>query len=108
MKEQKYRLGNRDQEYELKEDYLGWLPEPFDSWDSFLFSVESDRSKTPVAFSIRNTKNETETHTLILHQAFIKDAFPLSFFGEERAQEWNNFAIVSRPGKPEQFIIPLV
>lgn len=98
----KYRLGNQPQEYELKEDYLGWLPEYFENWGDFIFRLPKN-----VAFSIFNP-NDGEKKTLFLHHFIIKDAFPLSFFGEERAEKWNNFAIVSNNQSSEKFIIPAV
>ena len=101
-KVKKYRLGNQSQEYELREDYLGWLPEFIENWDSLISQIKKD-----VAFNIFNTKEITETKTLVFHQCIIKDAFPKSFYGEERAEKWSNFAIVSETLTSEKFIIPL-
>ena len=98
----KYRLDNPSLEYELKEDYLGWLPEFFEDWDLLVSNI-----KKGVAFSMFNTQKRTETETLVFHQCIIKDAFPMSFYGEERSEKWNNFAIVSKTLTSEKFIIPL-
>ena len=45
--------------------------------------------------------------TIFLHHFIIKDAFPMSFYGEERSERWNVFAIVSDTETSEKFIIPL-
>ena len=31
----KYCLGNQPGEYELSDDYLGWIPEGFSGWEAF-------------------------------------------------------------------------
>lgn len=93
----KYRLGNQSQEYELKEDFLGWTPEN-KSWDDLFF----EHSK-----NIQLISPQGETKSLFLSCFINKEAFPLSFFSEERAINWNNFAIVSKSENSEKFIIPL-
>lgn len=98
----KYRLGNQPEEYELKEVYLGWIPEN-DDWFRLCLYHESNRK-----LKIINPKKEGESQTLFLHKFITKDAFPLSFFGEKRASEWCDFAIVSDDENSEKFIIPLV
>jgi hypothetical protein len=97
----KYRLGNQPEEYELSEDYLGWLPEGDKTWEDLSFE------------SVKNTEltlanpAEKDKKTIFLHHCIIKDAFPLSFFGEERSEKWGIFAIVSETQTSEKFIIPL-
>ena len=100
MEEQKYRLGNQPEEYALKEDYLGWIPKGAD-WLKLRFELTRNTSLT-----IINPENGEEK-TLFLHHFIINDAFPLSFWGEERANDWDSFAIVSDDVTSEQFIIPL-
>ncbi|MEI6835682.1 MAG: hypothetical protein WCK59_02515 [Candidatus Falkowbacteria bacterium] len=97
----KYRLGNQPQEYELREDYLDYLPVSFESWEDFA----SCRPKN-VAFSIFSPNGIIKS--LFFHRFIIKDAFPLSFFGEERSENWNRFAVVSETETSAKFIIPLV
>jgi hypothetical protein len=96
----KYRLGNQSEEYELREDYLGWTPEN-DQWFSLLLDFERNMKLTIV-----NPEND-RSHTLYLHHFIAKDAFPLSFLRERRASKWFNFAIVSDDENLEKFIIPL-
>lgn len=101
FKTKKYRLGNQSQEYELKEDYLGWLPKGYEDW--FDLCLENIRNTEIV---IMNSEDKAEK-TLFLHHFITKDAFPLSFFGENRSEKWNSFAIISETKISEKFIIPL-
>jgi hypothetical protein len=98
----KYRLGNQPEEYELKEDYLGWVPKNSD-WETVC------SENYPVKnMEITVVNPESKKHTLLLlHQFISKGAFPLSFFGEERSSNWARFAIVSHDKTSEKFIIPL-
>ena len=100
MKELRYRLGNEPEEYVLKEDFLGWAPRDT-SWEQLCIQ----RIKN-VKLTIANPCGSNE-QALFLHQFIIKDAFPLSFFGEERAADWTHFSIVSYDEMSERFIIPL-
>lgn len=100
MEEKKYCLGNQPEEYELKEDYLGWTPENED-WQQFCMRRVENAELTIVNPDDGNKKK------LFLHHFIIQDAFPLSFFGEERALNWFQFAIVSHDETSEKFIIPL-
>jgi len=100
MKESRYRLGNQPEEYVLKEDYLGWTPEHGDWMQLCIDGIK----KTKLA--IVNPKDSSKK-VLFLHHFIIKDAFPLSFFGEERAMNWSHFAIVSEDETSEKFVIPL-
>lgn len=102
LKAKKYRLGNQSQEYELKEDYLGWLPMGIEDWQEWCFN--KIRNTELVIF---NPQDKTEK-IIFLHHFISKDAFPLSFFGEDRSEKWNSFAIVSDNQNSEKFIIPLV
>jgi ribosomal protein S8E len=102
QKAKKYRLGNQPQEYELKEDYLNWLPMGIEDWQEWCFN--KIRNTELVIF---NPQDKTEK-IIFLHHFISKDAFPLEFFGEERAEKWNSFAIVSETQTSEKFIIPLV
>jgi hypothetical protein len=98
----KYRLGNQPQEYELKEDYLSWLPKGDEGWQDLCF----DNIRNTVLVII-NPKDKAEK-IIFLHYFISKDAFPLSFFGEDRSEEWNSFAVISETATSEKFIIPLV
>lgn len=97
----KYRLGNQPKEYELKEDFLGWLPENYEDWEymglRFIKKIE---------VTIVNPEDQVKK-SLFLHNFIIKEAFPMSFYGEERSEKWSNFAIVSETEISEKFIIPL-
>jgi len=95
----KYRMGNQPEEYELREDYLGWTPEG-DDWQSLCLRFTRDTKLTIV-------NPQGGEKVLFLHQFIIKDAFPMSFFGEERSKDWWTFAIVSEDETSEKFIIPL-
>lgn len=104
----KYRLGNKPEEYELVTKYLGWFPEDNNSWEHLFFPF------IPLSSEIKNKEivivspNKTDKATIILHHQIIKDAFPLSFFGEERSKNWHHFCIVStKENSNEKFIIPL-
>lgn len=108
----KYRLGNQSGEYELREDYLGWIPEYYENWDDLVLKfiknvTVSIFNPVPVILISENNKSKQAKKTLFLHHFIIKDAFPMSFYGEERSKEWNHFAIVSETVTSEKFIIPL-
>lgn len=100
MKEPKYCLGNQPEKYALREDYLGWVPEDAD-WQELCIQRIQNTLLTIVS------PKDGRKKELFLHHFIIKDAFPLSFFGEERAENWWNFAIVSDNETSEKFIIPL-
>lgn len=103
----KYRLGNKDKEYELIATYLGWLPEGYADWHDW---VQANYfNKEPNFEFIIVSPNKEEKVTLIMDHLVTKDAFPLSFLREERAKEWFRFCIVSLLEEPiDQFIIPLL
>ncbi len=104
MNIKKYRLGNKPEEYELRTDYLGWSPKDGTDWTDFLFPFTLEKDVEVVICSL----DKKEEVTLILHQQIIKDAFPMSFYGEERAKSWSCFCIVSKKDNLiEKFIIPL-
>lgn len=101
----KYRLGNQNEEYELVTDYLGWLPENKTEWTDLLFPFCLNRGEKEAVII---NPEKTEKITIVMHQQIIKDAFPMSFFSEERAYNWHNFYIVSIKDNPsKKFIIPL-
>jgi len=100
MEKLKYRLGNQPEEYELKEDYLDWNPVGKDWVWLCMQRIENEE------VTITNTSDGSKK-ILFLHHFIIKDAFPLSFFGETRAINWTHFAIVSYNETSEKFIIPL-
>ncbi len=101
----KYRLGNQPEEYELSEKYLGWIPKDLGSWKEF-YRKHAARSFPEVVTLV--SPNGEENVTFNLDHGISKDAFPLSFFGEARAAEWDNFLMVSEMGTPEaKFIIPM-
>ncbi|MBN2884503.1 hypothetical protein JXE04_01110 [Patescibacteria group bacterium] len=97
----KYRLGNQPEEYELREDYIGFVPENV-CWGDLIFDF------------IKNVKlnifhnSSGEKRVIFLHNFIIKDAFPMSFYSEERASLWNDFAIISETETSEKFIIPVL
>lgn len=103
----KYRLGNQPEEYELSEEYLGWVPEGCNSWKAFhdkLFPYSLTNPETVTLVG----PDKQEKVTLTLHHYLMKEAFPLSFYGEERAKDWWNFLMVSKRDTPEKkFVIPM-
>lgn len=108
MEEKKYRLGNQAKEYELQTKYLGWLPEGFTDWYDWVWENYFNHDPIPPLTIMSPDKNEKVI--LQMHQFIIKDAFPLSFFGEKRSENWFRFYIVSLASNeplPEKFIIPL-
>lgn len=103
-KGKKYQLGNQPEEYGLITKYLKWLPEGKKDWDHLFFPF-SLKKETEV---IIVDPEEKEKVIIIMHQEIIKDAFPMYFFGEERANNWHRFCIVSTKENPsERFIIPM-
>jgi hypothetical protein len=105
----RYRLGNQSEEYEVSENYLGWKPDGFQDWyDAITEDDGVNRSPCPFILNLASPDG-SQTVWIIVHQPLTKDAFPLNFFGEERAKDWSHFAIVSLfEGKPwELFVIPL-
>jgi hypothetical protein len=107
--ENKYRLGNQPEEYELVTKYLGWLPEGKTSWDEFLFPKDE-----PFPLEIKNklvvliSPNKAESIRILCDNRIIKDAFPFEFYKEERSNNWDQFCIVARDDEPfKKFIIPL-
>jgi hypothetical protein len=104
----KYRLGNQSEEYELKTDYIGWLPKDTNDWLEFLHPssyVTFDATGKEVTIVSPDNKEKV---TLMLHQEITKDAFPMSFYGEKTAENWNHFCIVATNMHPlTKFIIPL-
>lgn len=106
----KYRLGNQPEEYELVTAYLGYLPEGLKDWfaHAFLTPLIADYSKKEQEIVIVNPENPEEKIALVFRQVISRAAFPLEFYGEERAMQWNHFGIVAKKDKPsEHFIIPL-
>jgi hypothetical protein len=103
----KYRLGNQPEEYELVTKYLGWVPEKDLDWDN-VFPILSSSSETKgKEVTIVNSRKDSMV-TLVIDHRIIKDAFPMSFYGEDRADNWHHFCIVSMKDTPaEKFIIPL-
>lgn len=97
----KYRLGNQPEEYELRENYLGWSPGSEKTWEDLAFEYVKNTE-----LIIVNPANKAQK-TIFLHHFIIKDAFPMSFYEEERSGRWNVFAIVSDTETSERFIIPL-
>lgn len=104
----KYRLGNQHEEYRLETLYLGWAPKGDTDWHDFskteLRSLSSEEPKEVTIFS----PDGNNAKKLLFHHALIKDAFPLSFHGEERAKNWFRFYKVEDPDVPGiKFVIPL-
>jgi len=107
MEDKKYRLGNQSREYELITKYLGWLPEGISDWHDWVWETYFKSSTSGTELTIVSPDQKQKV-TLKMKQFIIKDAFPLSFYGEERAQGWHRFYIVSLLETPlELFIIPL-
>lgn len=104
MSDQKmYRLGNQEKKYPLLDSFIGFHPEGFTNWDDWNNIL--GKKKYPCDLFL--VKGE-EKIKIFLRQIIIKDAFPMSFFSEERAKDWNLFAICSlTENKDEEFIIPL-
>ena len=102
----KYRLGNQSKEYELVTQYLGWSPEDM-SWDDWCdLRLFSDSSEI-IPLTIWNPA-KTENVELVMIQALVKDAFPMSFYGEDRAINWRRFYKVTTRDNPNvEFVIPL-
>ena len=100
----KYRLGNQPEEYELNTNYLGWTPKSFTEWQDWIWERGSVRKSELIITS----PDKSQEVDLVMHQVIIKDAFPLAFFGEERAKPWHRFCIVSlESDTSDEFIIPL-
>src|SRR3989338_6686115 len=100
---QTYRLGNQDREYKLLTKYLGWFPDGVKEWWDF-FGTKNRDGQYVTIFS----PDKIGEVKIILRRQIIKDAFPLSFFGEKRSQNWYSFCVVSTQDNPdEEFIIPL-
>ena len=117
MSNTKYRLGNQPEEYELVTKYLGWIPDGFPDWQSWIRSEDEKKyakelheilkDQPPVQLIIVSP-DKKEKVTLLMDHQVSKDAFPLSFYGEKRAEKWWQFYIVALQEKPdEKFIIPL-
>lgn len=101
MKYMKYQIGSEPKECELRENYLGWLPEGNKDWEDMFLEFTKNTELTIV-----NPKGSVR-RKIFLHHFIIKDAFPMSFFGEKRSNNWGVFAIVSKEKTSERFIIPL-
>lgn len=99
---EKYRLGNQNQEYQLLDWFTGFLPEGFPSWDSWNNIL--GEKKYPCTMVLVKDQERLE---VFFKQIIIKDAFPISFFSEERTENWNMFGICSFGENSEEFIIPL-
>lgn len=97
----KYRLGNQSEEYELRENYLGWIPEGGKNWENITFKNVKNTELT-----IINPDNQRK-EIIFLHSSITKEAFPMNFFGEERSDKFSVFAIISETKTSEKFIIPL-
>lgn len=103
----KYRLGNQPEEYELITDYLGWLPKETNNWFKFLHPA-SDFNFDANGKDVTIVSPDKKEITLHIDHEIVKDAFPLSFYGERRANKWHAFCVVSTKDNPEKkFIIPL-
>ena len=104
----KYSLGNQPEKYLLSDDYLGGKPIGFHDWYEAL-TVDDGVKLRPRPFPLTLVSPDgSRTVSIIVHQPLAKDAFPLTFFGEERAKDWFNFAMISlEEESSELFIIPL-
>lgn len=105
-KEKKYRIGNQPEEYELKTDYLGWLPKDTVGWFEFLHP-SSDINFKANGKDVTIVSPDKKEMILVIDYVITKDAFPMSFYGEERSNNWRVFCIVStKNNREEKFIIP--
>jgi hypothetical protein len=103
----KYRLGNQSAEYKLETAYLGWMIEDGSTWDD-IFPVPFMYSETHGKEVTLVNPDKTEKVVIVIDHKIIRSAFPLSFYLEERAQDWYSFCIVSTKENPsEKIIIPL-
>lgn len=108
MEIKKYRLGNQSTEYKLVTKYLGWLPDDGSNWRDFFSLLEATFSEIKDKEATITDPEKNKKITIIIDRQITKDAFPISFYGEERSKDWSNFCIVSNKEKPsEKFIIPL-
>lgn len=104
----KYRIGNRQETYELSDRYLDWKLQVYAGWlefhDKFCLLGRDSRPSTIALVG----PDGNERVTLVIHGWIIKDAFPMSVYRDHRADDWHNFLIVSVVGGDrEQFIIPM-
>ena len=102
----KYRLGNPPETCALREEYVGWLPHGYSSWADFqeIWPGPRHDHDTLVLVGV----DDQMSVELYPYQIIIKDAFPLEFYGEERAKDWTHFLIVGAADIPdEKFIIPM-
>lgn len=109
----RYRLGNRPESYPVLDSYVGWLPEGYKSWDDFLWDAPDGEIGPRGPYEVPEmlklaSDSGGQIVDLIPYQIISKDAFPLEFYGEERAKDWTHFLIVGAAGMPdERFIIPM-
>lgn len=97
-----YRLGNQDKSYPLSEFFIGFVPEGFDNWYDWHNILGEKKYPGEVVL-----KKGEEKIKIFVKRIIIKDAFPMSFFREERANDWNMFAICWMGKEDDEFIIPL-
>jgi hypothetical protein len=102
MNKKKYRLGNQDKEYQLLDSFIGFIPEGFPNWDEW----NNILGKKKYPCNVTLVKGNEKTN-VFFKQIIIKDAFPMSFFGEKRANDWRLFGICAYKEGEEEFIIPL-
>ncbi len=104
----RYRLGNQDKEYELVTEYLGWLPKNEFTWEGVFPALTLSSETKDKEVTLMSPNEEAHEVTVIIDHQITKDAFPMSFYREDRSKDWHNFCIVSSKDKPsEKFIIPL-
>lgn len=104
----KYRFVNQTVEYELLDKYLGWFPKGFADWEGFRHEYSScDRESRPKNITLVSPSGK-KTVVLNLDKHLTREAFPMSFFGEQRAVLWWHFLLVSKKETPKtKFIIPM-
>ncbi len=113
---QKYVIGNET--YELRTDYLGWIPERFDSWRTWVCSewevydileLKKFTDNTPPRLNVTivNTTDEKKVELIIDHGIGRNDFTP-PISKNHHADNWFLFYIVATKEKPdEKFIIPM-
>ena len=104
----KYSLVNQPEEYELSEKFLEWRLEGYAGWREFHYKHSFlGRNNVPATITLVSPCGK-EKVVLNLHNWVIKDNFPFYIFGEERANDWWHFLIVSvKDSSDEKFIIPM-
>ncbi len=113
---QKYNVQGHSKRYALVTDYVGWVPDPHGSWESY---VSTHKTRSFIMFLAHATEKfpavlvspNGEKIDITLHERTIKDNLSPSFFTdftETQSQAWTEFYIIALKDSPKkQFIIPM-